>query len=227
MNLHKKWFTLIEIIIIVVLIGLWLITVIEALKNSTTYLQKTRQRIIAVNLAREGLEQMINIRNTNRQKRAGQKEQTRLKCNPSIDEGGDWLSWDVRFWAWNYIILTTTNSGQQYFYGSGINKDLVIKNGIGDLGNLQYSLCETGWVWKACPGQIPESKEWYFFRKIAGLWVFKKESTTVGGTLLTCPNWWVCWDDSAKEFRFCSIVEYIGNSNGKVELCSVLTNFEK
>lgn len=82
----KKGFTIIEIIIVVLLISGGLLTVVDALKNSSIYLQKTRQKIIAINLAREGMEQVMNIRNTNRQKRAGQKEQTRLKTNPFVDE---------------------------------------------------------------------------------------------------------------------------------------------
>lgn len=230
MKKKKTGFTLLEVMVIVVLIGLWLITVIEALKNSNTYLQKTRQKIIAINLAREGVEQMINIRNTNRQKRAGEKEITRLKRNPSIDESPTGLSNDSWFGSGNYIILTTTLNDQQYFYGSGINQAFIIGSGTSSSGNLQYALCESGGVWKACPWQIPQSKEWYFFRRIEGKWVFKKESSTTGGEPLLCPTGWAstdCSTPSAKEFRFCSIVEYIGNGVGKVELCSVLTNFEK
>ncbi|AHB41788.1 hypothetical protein P148_SR1C00001G1008 [candidate division SR1 bacterium RAAC1_SR1_1] len=215
--------------VIVVLIGLGLITVIEALKNSNTYLQKTRQKIIAINLAREGMEQMINIRNTNRQKRAGEKEETRLKLNPSIDESSDGLQNDLWFGSGNYIILTTTMDNQQYFYASGVNQPLIIDNGIGNTGNLKYSLCETGGKRSGCPGQIPQSTEGYFFRKIEGKGLFKKESSTTGGEPINCPTGedTNCSTSSAKEFRFCSIVEYIGNGVGKVELCSVLTNFEK
>lgn len=225
----KKWFTIMEVIVIVVLVWLWLITVIQALWNSNTYLQKTRQKIIAINLAREWLEQVINIRNTNRQKRAWDKETTRLKLNPSIDEWWDWLNNDFWFGSGNYIILTTTISGQQYFYASGINEDLNTDLWINNSGNLQYSLCETWWVWKACPGELPQSNEWNFFRQIKWLWVFKKESTQIGGELINCPTGWDsnCSTPSAKEFRFCSIVEYIWNWVWKVELCSVLTNFEK
>lgn len=224
-----KWFTIMEVIVIVVLIWLWLITVIQALWNSNTYLQKTRQKIIAINLAREWVEQMINIRNTNRQKRAWDKELTRLKINPSIDEWSPLLGNDPWFGSGNYIILTTIISGQQYFYASGVNQPLTIQLWTSNSGNLQYSLCETWWVWKACPGQIPKSNEWNFFRQIKWLWVFKKESTQVGGEPINCPTGWDtdCSSPSAKEFRFCSIVEYVWNGMGKVELCSVLTNFEK
>ncbi len=218
-----------EVMVIVVLIWLWLITVIEALKNSNTYLQKTRQKIIAINLAREGIEQMINIRNTNRQKWAGEKEITRLKQNPAIDEWWDGLSNDRWLGSWNYIILTTIISGQQYFYASGIQTPFIIENWLNNSWNLLYSLYETGGAWIPWPGMFPSSKEWYFFRRIEGKWIFKKETSTTGGEPLNCPTGGSLWcsTDSAKEFRFCSIVEYIGNGVGKVELCSVLTNFEK
>ena len=227
--MHKKGFTIIEVIIIVVLIWLWLITVINALWNSNTYLQKTREKIIAINLAREGIEQVINIRNTNWQKRAWAKEQTRLKTNPSIDEWTPWLGNDSRFWSWNYIILNSIVSGQQYFYASGIQQPFVIESWTSNPNNLLYSLCETWWTRIACPWQLPQSKEWNFFRRIEGKWLFAKDSTTIGGTFLNCPNGETinCWTSSAKEFRFCSTVEYIGVTAGKVELCSVLTNFEK
>lgn len=218
-----------EVLVIVVLISIWLITALEALKNSNTYLQNTRQKIIAINLAREWVEQMINIRNTNRQKRAGEKETTRLKLNPSADVGSVWLNNDPWFGSGNYIILTTTISGQQYFYASGINQNLVIEQWISNTWNLQYSLCETWWIRSACPWEIPQSSEWDFFKQIKWLWVFKKESTQVGGESINCPDGSdpECASPSAKEFRFCSIVEYIWSSVWKVELCSVLTNFEK
>jgi len=215
--------------LVVVLIWLWLITVIDALQNSNNYLQKTKQKIIAINLAREWVEQMINIRNTNRQKRAWDKEISWLKTNPSINENPDLLSNDPRFGSWNYIILTTTIDDQQYFYASVINQDLIIQSWTSETWNLQYSLCETWWIWKACPWEFPQSNEWYYFRRIEWKWLFAKESTITGGEPLNCPTGWDynCSNSSAKEFRFCSIVEYIWNWIWKVELCSVLTNFKE
>lgn len=225
----KKGFTIIEIIIVVLLISGGLLTVVDALKNSSIYLQKTRQKIIAINLAREGMEQVMNIRNTNRQKRAGQKEQTRLKTNPFVDEWPAWLENDPRFGSGNYIMLSNTTGWQQYFYASGISNNLDITLGYSDTGNRQYSLCESGGIWRPCPGLQPVSKEWYYFRRIQWYWTFQKETTTPGGIYLNCLNGSSspCGDNTAKEFRFCSVVEYIGNSLGKVELCSVITNFKE
>ncbi len=228
MKYNKKWFTFIEIIIAITIIGVWLIIIIQALTNSKVYLQKIRQKIIAINLAREGVEQVMNIRNTNRQKRAWEKEIARMKTNPSIDEISEWLENDPRFRSWTYIIKTAIISWEQYFYASWINQNFSINSGI-TWTNLVYSMCEKDWIRTPCPWEIPTSKEGYFFKRIKSYWIFKKESTNTGWDSIDCINWsfpW-CWDETAKEFRFCSIVEYIWNGNGIVELCSVLTNYEK
>jgi len=225
----KSWFTIIEVLLCVVLMGLWLITVIDALQNSNTYLQKTRQKIIAINLAREWVEQVINIRNTNRKKRAGKKEQTRIKQNPVIDQNNDGSENDPRFESWYYIILNWTTWWQQYFYASGIAQNINITSWTSFTGNLQYSLCESWSIRKACPWLQPNSKEWYFFRKIYWIWLFDKSTNITWWTYLNCANGSgaTCWNSTAKEFRFCSVVDYIGNWGWQVELCTVLTNFKE
>jgi Tfp pilus assembly protein PilV len=65
---------MIEILIIVAVISVGIMTLLTALRSSNTYVQKTRQKIIAINLAREGMEQVYNIRDTNWQRREGKKE---------------------------------------------------------------------------------------------------------------------------------------------------------
>ncbi len=223
----KKWFTIIEIIVIVLLISVWLLTVIKTLQSSNIYLQKSREKVIAINLAREWLEQMINIRDTNRQRWAWDKERTRLKTDPFLDMWAVWPENDPRFWLWNYIIRDKIISWQQYFFAINAWSDFNINNGITPSA---FSLCESWSIRKACPGQRPTSNEWFFFRRIQWLWIFQKDSTENWWTYINCTNGSspsVCGDDSAKEYRFCSIVEYVGTSEWKVELCSVLTNFKK
>jgi hypothetical protein len=217
--------------VVVVFTAIWLITVLVAVRDSGTFIQKIRKKIIAVNLAREGMEQMINIRNTNRQRYAWEKGVTRLKVNPGVNENTSSLTDDRWFLTGNYIILTNTYDGQQFFYASGINPasgnlQFDITKWTNYTGNLLYSLCESGGAWKACPGQKPKSKEGFFFRRIVGKGLYKKDVATPWGIFLNCPNGaGSCGDESAKEYRFCSIVEYDGP--GKVELCSVLTNFKE
>jgi type II secretory pathway pseudopilin PulG len=81
----KTGFTIIEMLLMVVIIGVSLAAIIVTLNNGMTYIQKTREKTIAINLAREGIEAMYQIRDTNRYRRAGQKESCRLKTNPMID----------------------------------------------------------------------------------------------------------------------------------------------
>jgi Tfp pilus assembly protein PilE len=53
MNQKKIGFTLVEVIIIIAVVSIGIMTVIVALNNGNKYLQKSREKIIAINLARE------------------------------------------------------------------------------------------------------------------------------------------------------------------------------
>ncbi len=223
MNQKRKWFTLVEVIIIITIVSIGIITVITALTNWNKYLQKSREKIIAINLAREWVEQMLNIRDTNRKKNAWTKEASRLKTNP-IDQTDN-----TRFDSGLYIIMSNITGGQQYFYWSWIWVDFNTNSWI-NINNLQYALCKyTTWR-KPCPWITNNTPEWYFFRRIRGLWLYKKDVDVNYWTYISCwtsPQSAQCLDWSAKEYRFCVDVDYFWQSKSKVEICSVLTNFKK
>lgn len=101
-----------------IIISVGILTVLTSISNARTYIAKTRQKIIALNLAKEGVEQVFNIRNTNRQRREGKKEECRLKTNPLGDENTAGCEDDTRMQSGNYIILQTGTS-QKYFMMSG------------------------------------------------------------------------------------------------------------
>ena len=73
---------MIEILLIIFLLSVGMTALIVAVNFGTGFVQKTRQKIIAVNLAREGMEQVMQIRDSNRNIWAGQKESCRLKLDP-------------------------------------------------------------------------------------------------------------------------------------------------
>ncbi len=212
-----------EVVLIVVIVSIGIVTVVTGLNSGNKYLQKSREKIIAINLAREGVEQMINIRDSNRRKNAGRKEETRLRTNPIKDV-------DNRFSSGSYILLPQTSGGQQYFYGTGPLMDFDINQGS-STGNLQYALCQTTGSWQACPGSMPISVEGKFFRRVRGIGLYEKATATNWGDFMDCKTSTdlgsSCKDSTAKEYRFCVIVDYIGNIVGKIELCSVITNFKQ
>lgn len=62
----KQGFTIREILIIIIVISVGLLSVVVVLTNGMKYVQKTRQKVVALNLAREGMEAFYQIRDTNR-----------------------------------------------------------------------------------------------------------------------------------------------------------------
>lgn len=87
---------MIEILLILVVISTALITIIASVSRTVRYVSEMRQRTIAMNLAKEGIESVYNIRNTNRRKRSANKDQCWLKNNPRKDEGNTGCEDDSR-----------------------------------------------------------------------------------------------------------------------------------
>jgi hypothetical protein len=94
--------------------------------------------------------------------------------------------------------------------------------------DLTFWLCLTWWQRVPCPGSNNQTKHGQFFRTIEWKWLYTKDSTFTWGELIDCTNWDTsnnCYNNDAKEFRFCSRVEYIWTKTWDVEICGVLTNF--
>jgi len=225
---RKSAFTLREILIIIVVISVGLLSVVVVLTNGMTYVQKTRQKIVALNLAREWMEAVYQIRDTNRTRRAGVKDMCRLKINPLVDDA--WIQSctdDIRFTSGAYVLQRLSTWWQTYFALTGIFAPIDLSNGI-DSGDLNFALCQQSGLWLPCIWTIPQTSEWTYFREIEWLWLYLKDTATTWWDVILC-TWWLssgCWTSSAKEFRFCSRVVYIGDGTGEVKLCGVMTNFK-
>lgn len=79
--------TLMELIIALAMLGLGLVAILNMVNGGMTNTDRLRQEIIAINLSREGVETVYNIRNTNRMRRAGQKDACWLKRDSFDTEG--------------------------------------------------------------------------------------------------------------------------------------------
>lgn len=193
--------------------------------------------MVAVNLAREGIESMFQIRDTNRQRRSSSRDRCWLKTNPLIDDFFSiWDEWcenkDERLGSGNYIIIESITWDQKYLEAKFVSFPSL---DIGDKNistwDLEYSMCFSG-EWYPCPWILYTWWEWQYFRQISGKWLFLKNSSIQWGSYLDCKTWsdiiWTndCGDDSAKEYRFCSRVQYFnGKAISDVEICSLMTNF--
>ena len=225
----KSGFTIREILIIIVVVSIWLLSVVVVLTDGMKYVQKTRQRVIALNLAREWMEAVYQIRDTNRTRWAWVKDACWLKINPLVDDmWNETCTDDLRFTTGSYVLQRLTTWWQGYFALTGPFLPWInLSDGI-DSGDYIFSLCQQSGYWDACIWQSSTTSEGKYFRQIDGLWLYLKDTTDTWWTLITC-TWWLspgCWTSAAKEFRFCSKVAYIGDSTGEVQLCGVMTNFK-
>lgn len=222
----KRGFTIWEILIIIIVISVGLLSVVVVLTNGMKYVQKTRQKVVALNLAREWMEAIYQIRDTNWTRRAWVKDACWLKINPLLDEWTQRCNDDPRFTSGVYVLQRLSTWGQEYFALTGPMLTWInLANGIEN--NSWFSLCQHPGYWDSCIGQIAETSEGTYFREIEWIWLYLKDSVNSWWDLISCP-WWTtpdCWTASAKEFRFCSRVVYIGDSTGEVKFCGVITNF--
>jgi type II secretory pathway pseudopilin PulG len=227
---NPKWFTLIELIISVVIISMWFFWIIAAVKSWINFMEKTRKEVIAINMARSWMEIVYNIRDTNRNRRTSEVDKCWLKIDPMIDDSSSaWCDNDDWFTTGNYIPIMSQISWQKYFLLSWISSEMDLKDDI-YTSDSNYTMCLSWWLWQNCPWVVAtwdSIKEWRFFRQINWLWLQDKDTTG----LLNCTKWddTGCWTESAKEFRFCSKVNYLYGwwNVWKVEFCGILTNFYK
>ncbi len=224
----RRWFTIREVLIIVVVISVGLLSVVVVLTNGMKYVQKTRQKVIALNLAREWMEAVYQIRDTNWTRRAGVKDACRLKINPLANEGSERCADDTWFSSGAYVLQRLMTWWQEYFALTGpLVSWINLGDGIGS-GDLQFSLCQNNGRRESCMWTVASTTEWKYFREIEGLWLYLKDVAMSWWQLITCTWWLISWcgTNRAKEFRFCSKIEYVGDGTWEVKLCGVLTNFK-
>ena len=229
----KKAFSLIELIIATVILSIWLIGVFVTMKNSYKFLQEIKEKTMAINFARGGMEWVFSIRDTNWQRWWWKKDKCWLKVNPLVDEWSEWCENDEWFGSWAYVLaLATWAKDQEYFY---LSKQSQFFNPKWPLtsSDWKYLLCEdkNSWVVKACTWYTSRPSDYFdatlFFRQVRGGYLLDKNAND--DITSNCSKWddsW-CGDWRFLEKNFCVDVFYFDGVKKKITMCSVMTNFLK
>ena len=98
--MRKKGFTLVEMLIVIFVLSTGIILIIKGMSGSHRYLSETAQRTVALNLAKEGIEAVYNLRNSNWRKWSDKKNE----C---------WLSVWEECWEYSWEL---TNSQMRIFW---------------------------------------------------------------------------------------------------------------
>jgi len=205
---------MIEILIITIIVSIWLLSIIFAVNKAKTITNSITQNIIANQLAKEWVEMIYQIRNTNILQNPTKENICRLNLDPYLKCDGNqkWMT------TWSYIITNT-------HILNWIDRNLDLSLWI--TWNELFTICLSWWKRNSCPWEDNQTKHWKFFRTIEWKWLFNKNNLITWGIELNCINWDTteCNDNTAKEYRFCSRVEYIWTNIWKTEICSIITNF--
>jgi len=240
-NKKNSWFTLIEVILVCSVFAILVSWIILAINRAFVFMNNTRLSIRATNFAREWVEMMYNIRDTNRRKCSWEKDKAWLYLGTGVDESScDDLVGHL-FQKWIYILnedvkpsndkyidarkIEVSSENEDDFYSS----DWFFKNEYEGLRN-QTKLTFT-WTYKYLSWDNVETWEindllweWVNFYRIVRVYGIYKKNTEDGPMVLaddTELTWW-----SPAEMRFCVKVFYESNwAKHESELCSIITNF--
>lgn len=113
MNLSfaKKGFTLVEVVIVSVIFATIMVGIILAINRSYTFLDNTRFSVMATNLAREWVEMMYNLRDTNWRRGSGDKDKYWFNL-------GHFQGWNLvsgNFWPWVYTLKEVKDSNKNTY----------------------------------------------------------------------------------------------------------------
>jgi len=196
------------------------------IQNSTQTTQQIQTKTLAMNLTREAVEILYNIRDTNRTKWTGNTEWCWLKVDPFIDTNNDWCENDDWIGSWRYSIQQKEAINQQYF---ALEKIEWIQTHE-DIPNVEATqLCQDSRWRYACQNTGTNT---VITRAVHVIWLYHKNTTTPWWESIDCPNGNAnsllpCGWDDPKELRFCVHTYSTTDKRSHIQLCSMLTNFKQ
>lgn len=225
-NKVKKSFTLLEVLIICGAFSIVIVSIIWAINRSYAFMGSTRMKVRAVNFAREWVEMMFNMRDTNWREKSWEKD-------------AYWLwTWSTKLGTGIYVLKEEKNgSGDTSIYAEGLsvldaqienfyNGDVFWENPKKDKARLTFTwtynyltwkYVSTWWKFEQATWDVQDLlwSDGEFYRIVRVYGVFDK--------LVDCTDSVGC----PKEMRFCVKVFYRYQWEHETELCSIMTNFEE
>lgn len=132
-KLKKNWFTMLELILVCTVFAMLVSGIILAINRTYVFLNNTKVEIRATNLARESMEMMFNIRDTNRRKCSWEKDKFWLYLgsganNSTNPDNEDKCVTDGKvFEKWVYTIKEWKKNGtwDKFIYAEKLDVDDV------------------------------------------------------------------------------------------------------
>jgi len=226
-NQKNKWFTLVETIIVCTLFAFMVLWIILGINKAYAFINSTKLLVRATNFAREWVEMVYNIRDTNWRKYSWIKDEHR----------NDIWTWNLKFYLtwWIYVLKEKIweDGESSFIYADPLTwntdiyeiewffndnyEDIRQKSKITFTWNYSFY----SW-WTMATWSLEELLKWNwteFYRILRVYWIYCKNSSNTDNQ--TCSN-----NSDPKEMRFCVKVFYDDVKwQHSTELCSIMTNF--
>lgn len=227
----KNAFTLAETIIVCTIFALMVVWIILWINRAFVFMNNTRVLVRATNFAREWVEMVYNLRDTNRRKHSGVKDEHwmdagtwNLTLKPWIYVIKEWITWtnDIYIYAesltWNFDDFYSL----EWFFADG---NQSYRDGSKIIFTWEYSYYSGSTnaiaTWKL--GDLLGWSSVEFYRVLRVYGIFKKNVDEPNKEITSPSN---LTDSDPKELRFCVKVFYEFNGwHHASELCSIMTNF--
>lgn len=230
----KNAFTLAETLIVASLFAAMVLWIIFWINRAFAFMNNTRVLVRSTNFAREWVEMVYNLRDTNRRKCSGNRDKTRLYVWTGVSKCGDiggndllkeWI-YAIKEWTINndtYIYADLLTGDSHYFESPELffdenNKDNRTKSKISF--PWTYSYYSGG---KIATWNLEDLLGWSgieFYRVLHVYGVYEKNTDEAFVEVSDMQN------SDPKEMRFCVKVFYTYNWwHHASELCSIMTNF--
>ena len=245
-SIRKNWFTLAETLLVCSIFAIMVVWIILAVNRSYTFMSNTKLKIQATNLAREWVEMMFNIRDTNWRKCSWKKDQFWLYLGSwaGINKEKECDTLGKDFAKWIFTINEWINwSWDTYVYANGLmlqqanvhESDINNFYSIDWFWNGNYTWAKISFSWSYYY-RSEGKQEWNikdllggvdFYRIVRVYGIYKKdEDNNAGFDISTDSSALTNWTPA--EMRFCVKVFYRNHWDPhSSELCSIMTNFEE
>ncbi len=237
LNLKRKKnaFTLAETLIVASLFAVMVLWIIFWINRAFAFMNNTRVLVRATNFAREWVEMVYNLRDTNRRKCSGERDKTRLyvwgskdckdigsadMLNPWIYTIKEWKNGDDTYIYAEYLTWDSDHNFYEveWFFDSSNSSD---RNKSRIIFSWEYSYYSGGTIATWNMEDLLEGSGIEFYRVLRVFGIYCKNSDNPDD--ISCLG----YDDTdPKELRFCVKVFYTYNGwRHSTELCSIMTNF--
>lgn len=225
----KRWFTLAEVIVVCSMFAVIVVWMLFGISRAFVFLNGIRLQVIATNFAREWVEMVYNMRDTNRRKNPWDRDSHRMnigswtdKLEPWIYTINEWTIWEDSFVYLKYL----TGNLDIYTLEGFFSKDNTLdrdKSKLSFTGSYSYN---SGWT--IVTWSMNELMEWFWteFYRLVRVYGIQNKLNWIKNEFHTSQDWENDW--TPVELRFCVMVFYTDNrSRHSKELCSIMTNFLK